>query len=519
MAEQNALRIVVTAAEVVGFAKTGGLADVCGSLPRALAQRGHQVAVIMPLYRGVRFSKKNVPTPTETTLAVPLGERTVPSRIWTAPLPDSSATVYFIEEASYFERDDPTHGRGLYQFTNEHGQKTDYWDNGERFAFFGRAVLEAIHALHLRPDILHANDWQVGLVPALLAEVYRRHAGLEQTSSLFTIHNLAYQGSFPAEMLWLTGLGNHLYNQHQLEAYGRLNFLKAGMVFADRISTVSSSYAQEIQTGEYGYGLDGVLRERAQRLSGIVNGVEYGDWNPATDKYIAAHYTPATLAEGKAQCKADLQRFFKLPVQADVPLLGVVARLVDQKGVDLIAAGAYRLLNQGVQIVILGEGDPHFHHQLQQVQQRYPRQLGLYIGFDEKLAHRIEAGIDIFLMPSRYEPSGLNQLYSLKYGAVPVVRATGGLADTITDTNASTLAAGTATGFRFVPYTVDAFLDAVQRALALYWGQPPVWQQVARTGMEQDWSWDRSARAYEALYRLLQAERTAATVLRPRSHW
>jgi starch synthase len=301
----------------------------------------------------------------------------------------------------------------------------------------------------------------------------------------------------------LTGFPQRLFNYRQLEFYGHLTFLKAGCVFADALSTVSPRYAAEIQTMVFGCGLEGVLTERRAVLTGIVNGVDYRDWDPATDRHLPAHYDADTVFDGKPACKVALQAEYGLPARPEAPLLSMVARLVEQKGVSLVVQSAHELLSHDLQLVILGEGDPHVHRQLTAVRDHYPQKVGLRLGFDEGLAHRIEAGADIFLMPSQYEPMGLNQLYSLRYGTVPVVRAVGGLYDTITDATPETLAAGTANGFRFGPYTAPAFQQAVHRALACYRHEPAVWRQLVRTGMRQDWSWDRSAAEYEALYERL----------------
>ena len=421
-------------------------------------------------------------------------------------LPKSDIPVYLIEQPDYFERDNASRGRGLYQFTDAKGNKVDYADNCERFVFFCRAILEALPLLDLWPDVLHVNDWQTGLVPVYLNEVYRRipvsalRTRYQHIRTLFTIHNLAYQGTFWHWDMALTGLDWRLFNYEKLEFYGLLNFLKAGVVFADLINTVSRTYAREIQTSYYGCGLQGVLAERRQFLSGIMNGADYGEWDPATDSHLAANYDAETVSQGKPQCKTALQRHFGLAQEPRRPLLGVVARLVEQKGVDLWVGAASALLDGGVQLVVLGEGNPIYHAQLHELHRQYPGQVGLTIGFNEILAHQIEAGADIFLMPSIYEPAGLNQLYSMKYGTVPVVRATGGLADTVVDCTPETLAAGAATGFTFVAQTPAALLETVERALQMYLHHPGQWLQLQRIGMHQDWSWDRSAAVYEELF-------------------
>jgi starch synthase len=510
---------LLAASEVVGFAKTGGLADVAGALPAALARRGHDCAVILPLYRCVRTGTHPL-TPTEHHLSIPIGPRRVEGRLWRSVLPGDPAAnaagspvpVYLVEQAGYFERDDPAAGRGLYQYTDGEGRQRDYHDNSERFIFFCRAVLEAIRLLDFWPDVLHLNDWQTGLVPVYLREEYNRYrdgavrARYQRIGLLFTIHNIAYQGNFWHWDMVLAGLDWRLFNPWQLEFYGRLSFLKAGLIFSDLLNTVSPTYAREIQTFVYGCGLQGVLMERHDRLFGIVNGVDYRVWDPERDPLLPAHYGADALAPGKPRCKAALQEHFKLSIQPDTPLLAVIARLVEQKGIDLILPAAQALLRElgdGVQLVVLGNGDPRYHQLLQDLQTRHPSQVGLTLGFDEKLAHLIEAGADLFLMPSLYEPSGLNQLYSMKYGTLPVVRATGGLADTVVDANSATLAAGTATGFSFTPYAVEPFLDAIRRGLSLYRNRAELdgqWGQVMRKAMRQDWSWDRSAGEYEGLY-------------------
>jgi starch synthase len=493
------MNILLAASEVFGFAKTGGLADVAGALPAALARLGHRCAVVMPLYRAARDGPQWV-EPTAHALNLPVGGQTVTGRLWQSRLPGTDVPVYLIEQPNYFERDDPAKGYGLYQYTLPSGQKRDYPDNCARFVFFCRAVLETARLLDWWPDVLHANDWQCGLVPAYLAEEYRELPAFASMKSLFTVHNLAYQGLFWHLDLPLTGLGWRLFNYRQLEFHGHLNFLKAGLVFADRLSTVSPTYAREIQTPYYGCGLQGVLLERSDRVTGIVNGVDYGAWDPASDSHISARYDVASVGQGKPLCKQALQQALGLPQQAGTPLLAMVARLVEQKGIDLVLDAAEGILATGAQFVVLGEGHPSYHQRLRTLEERHPQQVAARIGFDEVLAHQIEAGADVFLMPSLYEPSGLNQLYSLKYGTVPVVRATGGLADTVTDTTPETLAARTATGFRFVPYAADALQQAVHRALALYRDQPDHWLQVVQNGMRQDWSWDRSAKQYEQVY-------------------
>jgi starch synthase len=505
-------KLLLAASEVTGFAKTGGLADVAAALPPALARRGHTCAIILPLYRSAATGRIPLHR-TELTFTVPINCRSVPGRLWRATMPGSDVPAYLVEQPHYFERDEPPRGRGLYQFTLPNGEKSDYPDNCERFIFFCRAVLEAMRLLDYWPDVLHLNDWQTGLVPVYLREKYRLRrppelgARYQKIRTLFTIHNIAYQGHFPPWAMPLARLDWKLFNYLQLEFYDRVNFLKAGLVFSDLLNTVSPNYAKEIQTPYFGWGLQGVLYERRDRLFGIVNGVDYRVWDPATDKRIAVTYDADTVTAGKPKCKAALQEHYGLEVRPRTPLLGMVSRLASQKGLDLLGPAAAGLLRNGTQMVVLGEGESRFHRLLRELRDRYPHQVGVSLAQDENLAHQIEAGADIFLMPSQFEPCGLSQLYSLKYGTVPVVRATGGLADTVVDCTPETLAAGTATGFAFRAYTADAFRETVERALTLYRDQPERWLELMRTGMRQDWSWDHSAAEYEQLFARLTAGR------------
>ena len=360
-------------------------------------------------------------------------------------------------------------------------------------------MLETIRLLGLRPDVLHCNDWQAGLIPVTLDELYRQRPGLGAVGTLFTIHNLAYQGSFWHHDMPLTGLDWRLFNWRQLEFHGQLNFMKAGLVFADMLSTVSPTYAQEIQTPAFGCGLDGLLRARRDDLRGIVNGVDLRVWDPAVEPMIAQNYDATTVAEGKAACKAQLQRRAGLPERPDVPLFAQIGRLDPQKGWDLLAEVADDVLRGDVQMVVLGEGQPRYHELLDRLGDKHSGKLRAFLEFSNPLAHQIEAGADIFLMPSLYEPCGLNQLYSLVHGTVPVVRSTGGLADTVVDANPQTLADGTATGFAFHEPTPQALKATIDRALAL-WPDRAAWNQLVRNGMRDDWSWEHSARAYVDLY-------------------
>jgi starch synthase len=479
----DSLRVVTVASEVVPFAKTGGLADVAGALPVALARLGHQVSVVMPRYPAVDRAVRSLER-VQTSLEVPMGSRTEYGEVWSARLAPK-IPVYFIEHQGYFNRD------ALY--TTASG---DYPDNAQRFAFFAKAALETCRALKLQPDILHCHDWQCALIPAYLKTTLRDDAAFASIGSLLTIHNIAYQGLFPPEVMEFLQLPTQTYSPDGIEFYGRVNYLKAGIVYADLINTVSQRYSQEIQTAEFGSGLDGILRYRGQDVYGILNGIDEREWNPASDRLIAARYTATNLA-GKHVCKRDLLETFGLaPEWMNVPVVGMISRLVDQKGFDLIESAIHRMLALDLGLVVLGMGEAHYEDFLRQIQQRYAGKMGVSIGFDNVLAHKIEAGSDLFLMPSRFEPCGLNQMYSLRYGTVPVVRATGGLYDTVRSVDPST---GEGNGFTFDEYSAAALLQALRRALVTFEDRV-AWRRIQIAGMRQDFSWDASARAYVAAY-------------------
>ena len=375
--------------------------------------------------------------------------------------------------------------------------------------FFCQAALEAIRGLDFWPDVVHLNDWQTGLIPVYQKVLYPNHPVIalrpryRNLRTLLTIHNLAYQGLFWHLDMPLTGLPWSLFNHEQLEFFGKISFLKAGMVNADLLNTVSPTYAREIQTPYYGCGLQSVLTARQKDLFGIVNGIDDRYWNPATDPLPAANYDLDSVAVGKPACKEALQRHYGLRTSAKTPVLAIVSRLAEQKGIDLLGQIAPALLQHDVQLIVLGEGQAEYHAMLTALRSQFPTQVGLTLGQDEGLAHQIEAGADMFLMPSHYEPCGLSQLYSLRYGTVPIVRATGGLSDTVVEATPERVEDGTATGFTFVAMTATAFLATVERALALYTSQPDRWLRLVKNGMRQDWSWRRSAAEYEKLYRKL----------------
>jgi len=482
------MRILLASSEVAPFAKTGGLADVAGALPKALTCLGHDVRVVLPKYRAVDAAKHTL-RQILPDLPVPVAGRTESALIWEGAI--GAAPVYFVQNDRYFDRE------ALYQTPDG-----DYPDNAERFAFFARAILELPRAVAFAPDLYHCNDWQTGLVPTYLRTTLRGPSGVLDAGVLFTVHNLGYQGLFPPEALATANLGRELFTPFGVEFYGKVNFLKAGLVYSELINTVSRKYSQEIQTEEFGCGLEGVLRARSRDVYGILNGIDYEEWHPSRDAHIAAAFSRDDPA-GKRACKADLQRAFGLPQRPDVPLLAVISRLTPQKGMDLVAEALDAILELDAQFVLLGTGDAELHEALEAAKQRHPSRVGLRLGFDVALSHRIEAGADIFLMPSRYEPCGLNQMYSLAYGTIPVVRATGGLDDTIEPFDP---AAGTGNGFKFAEATAEALLQTVREALALF-RQPQHWQRLVQNGMACDFSWDRSAREYEALYQQIVERR------------
>lgn len=481
------MNVVYLSSEVAPFAKTGGLADMAGAIPKNLQKLGVEIIVFMPLYRGVR--ERAFPlVKTDIQFEVRIGDKGKSGYVYQGYLPDSKVPIYFLDHEPYYGRD------GLYNYP---GSTKDFEDNSERFIFFALGALEVVKKLRVHPDIVHCNDWQTGLVPAYLKTRYAGKPFFEHTKSVMTIHNLAYQGWFWHWDMKLTGLDWSLFNAKQLEFYGKLNFLKGGIVFSDQITTVSKTYAEEIQTPEYGAGLDGVLRERARDLCGIMNGIDYTLWNPETDKLICENYGLKKL-RGKQLCKKALQKKYQLP-ERDSPLIGMITRLTDQKGLDLVVDKFHELMKRDLQFVLLGTGDPWYHELFQNYAKTYPKKVAVQLNFDERSAHEIEAGADVFLMPSRYEPCGLNQLYSLRYGTIPIVRSTGGLADTITDVRSAPVSKGKANGFSFKDYNADLLFATIIRAMDLFKDKTQ-WTNLMTNGMSQDWSLERSAKEYLALY-------------------
>jgi len=486
------MKIAIVSPEAVPFAKTGGLADVAGALPKALSSLGVDVKVFSPKYASIDEHTYRIET-VLPNLQVPLGNRVEGFSLKGCRLPDSEVEWFFINSPNYFGRDD------LY-VDKKTGQ--DFPDNDERFLLFCRGVLESLKALDWKPDLLHLNDWQTGLVPAYLKSIYSQDPFFSETKTVFTIHNIAYQGNFPAEISEKLNLPADYFNPTAgLEYWGMVSYLKSGIYFADVITTVSRRYAQEISSSnEFGCGMEGLLRARQSDLHGIMNGIDYKVWNPEIDRFLPFKYRADNL-EGKRKNRLALRKQMGLPnPRKRLPLIGIISRLASQKGFDLIEASSKELMKLDLQMVILGTGEERYHKLFRSLRKRYPGKVGLKLGFDEALAHRIEAGADMFLMPSRYEPCGLNQLYSLKYGTVPIVRKTGGLADSIEDYDPET---GLGCGFVFEEYSAEALLGAVNRALEAYRNKER-WEKLMRYGMSLDFSWEASAKRYLELYQRLK---------------
>lgn len=466
-------KILMVASEANPFAKTGGLADVVGALSPTLRARGENVAIVMPRYRGISIEGADLVFEGLRVFAV------APHNWITSiyRLVERGVPYYLVDCPELFQRD-----------TLYGDAQGDYPDNHIRFGVFAHAVLAIIRYLY-RPDVVHCHDWQSALVPIYMRTRYRADATFMGLKTLFTIHNLGYQGLFPRTALAELGLDDSLFTMDGLEFYGQVNLLKGGLVYSDALSTVSKGYAREIQTKDLGFGLEGILKARSSVLCGILNGVDYTEWDPATDRCIARNYSPSDPS-GKTDCKCDLLREFGLPEDAlKRPVIGIVSRFAGQKGFDLIEDAAEFLAAENLSIVALGTGDARYEKLFLDLAASYPTRIAVRIAYDNALAHKIEAGADMFLMPSRYEPCGLNQIYSLRYGTVPVVRATGGLDDTIDKS----------TGFKFREYTAEAMLDAIHSALAA-WRNRKRWQEMMVRGMLKDFSWNASAAEYSALY-------------------
>jgi starch synthase len=481
MREDHPLRVLFVSSEVAPFTKTGGLGDVVGALPKALARRGVDVRVVTPLFAGIDW---NALERLDGLLHVPMWSGTAYGAVRLGRLPGSEVPIYFLEYHRYFDRP------FLY------GPPGDaYPDNLERFTYLSRGALELCKALNFLPDVIQSNDWQAALVPVYVNTVEWAKP-LHACGTVHSIHNLAYQGVTDGGAIFVTGLGREHYNSSEFEHFGTLNLTKAAVRHANLLATVSPTYAREIQTSDYGCGLDGVLRQRGADLVGILNGIDVDEWDPATDPLIAARFTAADLS-GKAACKAALQREAGLPVDPRVPVFGVIGRMVPQKGFDVLAHCMERLLGWKLQLVMLAAGDHRAEHYFGALAAQRPDRFKAWLRFDNGLAHRIEAGCDFFVMPSRFEPCGLNQMYSQRYGTLPIVRATGGLVDTVQNYEE---AKGEGTGFLFAELTPDALANTIGWALSTWYDRPAHVARMRRRAMKQDFSWDRAAEEYEGLY-------------------
>jgi starch synthase len=486
------MHIAFAASECVPFSKTGGLADVVGALPRALASAGHQVSVYVPLYRQTKLTDAQTVV---SSVTVPFDDRYRFCSV-VAGGNHSGVPFYFVDYPPYFHRE------ALYGTS-----AGDYPDNAERFALFCRAVLEASKILGV-PQVFHCHDWQSALLPVLVRTQYAEDPAFHDVGTVFTIHNMGYQGLFPPDTLPLLTLPWDLFTMTKMEFFGNVNFLKGALVYSDFITTVSRKYSQEIQTTEFGFGLEGVLRDRASTVTGILNGVDYGEWSPQADKFIAAKYSPQDLS-GKAECKHDLLAAFGVTnPDLRLPVIGIVSRFAAQKGFDLIAQIMDRLAREDMIVVALGTGDKPYEEMFLRLNKQFPHKIAVKIAYDNALAHKIEAGSDMFLMPSKYEPCGLNQIYSLKYGTVPIVRATGGLDDTIEPWDART---GKGTGFKFTEYNGEALLLTIKQALLAFRDQSS-WQRLMRNGMNKDFSWNASAKEYVRIYERVRLMRAGSAV-------
>lgn len=476
------LKILMASPEVHPFAKTGGLADVSAALPKTLKAMGHDVRVIMPKYRMTGTGRRRFKD-LGLRVNVPVGKAVKKGSLYEAKLHKKIPT-YFVANNEYFQR------KHLYGENDK-----EYADNAERFIFFCRSILEACKALKFQPDIIHCHDWQTGLVPVYLKSLYRGDPFFKGTRTLYTVHNMAFQGNFGHSALELAHLPEELFNPDGVEFYGKFSFLKSGLVYADLLTTVSPTYCREVQTAEWGFLLDGVLRHRAEDFHGILNGVDYQEWDPARDPWIEKNYGPKKPG-GKRACRKKLMQTLSLDADESVPILSMICRLSDQKGMDIVIGAMETMLQWQMRFVILGTGDSQYQEFFRELSERYPGKCACHIGFDEKLAHQILAGSDIFLAPSRFEPCGLTQLYAMKYGTVPLVRSVGGLADSVQEFDPNT---GKGTGFKFSPFETKYFLETLQKALSFYKDRNK-WRRLMLNGMARDYSWNLAAEKYHGLY-------------------
>jgi starch synthase len=487
------MKILLASSEVDPYSKSGGLADMAGALAKFLGRAGHEVGVVTPLYRGIRARFPSV-QPLDWQLDLPMGGERIQAKVCARQLAGGPA-IYFIDHPPFYDRAE------LY---GEQGD--DYPDNAERFVFFSKCVVNLARYLPWQPEVLHVHDWQAALTAAFVADEKLRGGWASPPLVCLTIHNLAFQGIFPAAKFALTNLPSGFFQPGGLEFYGGMNCLKAGIAYADVITTVSPRYAREITTEQYGCGLDGVLRQRQDALVGILNGVDYDEWRTTANPYLSHAYTAGDL-RGKTANKTELQEELGLPVRAEVPLFGTVARLAEQKGVDIQLGALEEMLAADMQFVLLGSGGREFERGYRKLALRHPGKCAIKIGFDTTLSHRIESACDFFLMPSLFEPCGLNQLYSLRYGTVPIVRVTGGLDDTVTDAAEDDTGAD---GIKFREYSARALAKAIRKALVLY-ADKALLDQYRRNGMAKDFSWSRTAAAYQKVYRQALQSRPSAT--------
>ncbi|MFQ5428284.1 MAG: glycogen synthase GlgA [Thermodesulfobacteriota bacterium] len=476
------ISLIFASSEAAPYSKTGGLGDVAGALPAALSRLGCDVSLFLPLYRETRLKHIEIES-TGTRIVVPLGRRMIRAEVFRAPR--GPVKTFFISCDEFYDRS--------FLYGPPEG---DYFDNLERFTLFSRAMLEAVSALGLDIDVLHANDWQTGLLPLYIKNLYRGEERFQSTATLFTIHNSAFQGLFPADDYSLLGLSHRLFTPAGLEFWGKISLLKAGLVSADIVTTVSPGYCREIKTARYGYGLEGLYKERKKDLYGVINGVDYSEWDPAIDPLLPAQYSPYDMT-GKGECRKALLRTFGLKALESTAVVGMVTRLTGQKGIDIVIRALPELMKLDMTLVIVGTGDKEIEARLRKVSEKFQGRVGLKIAFDNTLAHLVEAGSDIFLMPSQYEPCGLNQIYSQKYGTIPVVRATGGLDDTVRDYTAEK----NPTGFKFKRFAAPALATALGRAVEVFKDRKK-WAELQQNAMREDFSWEVSARRYMELYGL-----------------
>jgi starch synthase len=484
------MKILLASSEVHPYSKTGGLADMVGALGKALARAGHEARIVTPLYQGIR-ERFPVMRRVDWQFNLPLGAQQVQGELWSLKV-EKGLTVYFVDQPDFYHR------AGLYLENH-----VSYPDNAERFIFFSKCVAQMARYLPWRPDLVHVHDWQVALVPALILHQRRAEGWGNPPPTCLTIHNLAYQGTFPAAAFALTNLPEDFFTVEGVEFYKQLNCLKAGIAFADALTTVSPRYAREIMTEEFGCGLDGFLRKRQERLFGILNGVDHEEWNTLHDPFLNYPYSAARLA-GKRKNKIELQKELGLPVAADAPLFGTITRLAEQKGVDIQLGALEEMLSADIQFVLIGSGSAAYERAYLELARRFPSQVAVRIGYDEGLSHRIEAGCDFYLMPSSFEPSGLNQMYSLRYGSIPVVRAVGGLDDSVIDCSQD---AKRANGIKFHEYSARALAKAMRKALALY-QQPDWFRHYRQNAMKTDFSWKQTVGKYLKVYEAAKSFRS-----------